>query len=783
MRREANRKWVLGSASVFLTVALKAFALSPVYEVKDVDVRPDAVMCRLTGTETVAAGAFGRQAFWSDKNYEGQLGIAHVEGKGLCLTGSSKICDTAWHALSERIALKGGCARYRLAFSVDSTVTINHMVQSGETWSSFIHWFGADGVKLSSTPVYYTATKRRRTDVVLYGGIPKGATAFAVQLGFDLPNIGPENRVAYSALSFEELADTPMFAKRARFDSEIHNGGAVSWRADIPTGCAVRFQWRGAESADRLAGKPFAGPDGTEESFYDAPFSADTPVIQYRVTLVSNGEATPVLRTVTVGAVTDLDWAVDREARPPRVRRISDSPTRNANEPLRIAIVDTPEVVVLWKTLTVTVDGAERTTAVRRTGNVVSVAAPAGGWGEGLHIAEVCVSDFHGNKAVSKKMFYIGDAPTTSKISLRDDGMTLIDGKPFFPIGLYAVCKRDFNGNSFDNAFKGLKEAGFNLGHTYGNAYDPEFLAAAVKYDIKLWVAARFPEENLINTGRHNPSIIAWYLGDDTDAHISPELETDYDEAVKAVDPTRITVQADPIGSGPKTRYSDYVTATDGFLPEIYPVRNKDGDVSDKTCVADVIRDMALFHSDVKQYGKGRPRTCWAIIQYFKGWSGWQHFPTREQLFAMSFAAVIHGAHGLTWYTYGGFKDNEGITSTPERWKNICDLAGRLSALEPVLVERTPKQPPVPEVLSGPKTDCHGRPSVSCLLKRHDGISYLLAVNAVAEPVSAKLTVPGAETVEVLYENRTCICGGNAIADDFAPFAVHIYKWRSPVQR
>ena len=778
MTRKTDHRRVWAYAAVSLTVALRGFSISPVYEIEDVDIRPDAVTCRRTGTETMAADALSRQAFWTDKNYEGQLGVAHVEGKGFCLTGASKMCDTAWHTHSQTVPLKGGCPRYRLAFRVDSTITINDMGKDGETWSSFIHWFGADGAKLSSTPVYYTALKRRRTDIALYGDIPKGAAAYVVQLGFDRPNITPDNHVTYSALSFEELADSPAFAKRARCASEIHTGGALSWRADLPAGCAVRFQWRGAESADGLAEKPFRGPDGTEASFYDAPFTADAPVIQYRVTLCSDGAATPALLSVTVGQVTDRDWTIECNIPPPRIRRISPSPTRDTAAPLRIAIENATEAVILWKTLTVKVDGADRTAAVRRADNVISLAAPDGGWGEGLHVAEVHVVDFHGNTAAGKKMFFIGDAPTTAKVSLRDDGITLIDGKPFFPIGLYAVCKREFNGNSFDNAFKGLKEAGFNLGHTYGNAYDPEFLAAAVKYDIKLWVAARFPEENLINTGRHNPSIIAWYLGDDTADHIPPELEADYDEAVKAVDPTRITVQADPIGSGPKTRYSDYVTATDGFLPEIYPVRNQAGDISDTTCVADVIRDMALFHSDVKQYGKGQPHTCWAIIQYFKGWSGWKHFPTREQLFAMSFAAVIHGAHGLTWYTYGGFKENEGVTSTPERWQNICDLAGRLSALEPVLVERTPPQPSPPEALTGPKTDPHGTPSVTCLLKKHDGFSYLLTVNAATEPVTAKLTVPGAETAEVLYENRTCPCDHGTLTDTFAPFAVHIYRWK-----
>ena len=500
--------------------------------------------------------------------------------------------------------------------------------------------------------------------------------------------------------------------------------------------------------------------------------------MQYRAMLCSNGTKTPMLYEVSGGAWTDRDWTLRGDVTPPRARRVSPSPTRNPTEALRIEVTDAISAV-LWDSLTVSVDGVDRTAAFTRTDSLITLAAPPGGWTPGLHTAEVCVADFHLNKAKSIKMFYVGEPPATPKVSLRDDGMTLVDGKPFFPIGLYAVCKRPFNGNSYDTAFKGLKEAGFNLAHTYGNPYAPDFLAAAAKYGLKLWVEARFPDRRLIDEGRHNPSIIAWYLGDDTSDHILPELEADYDEAVKAVDPTRITVQADPIftSGGSFSRYADYVTATDGLLPEIYPVRNLAGDPTDRTCVAVTIRDMKQFAEDVRLHGDGRPRTCWAILQYFKGWEGWKHFPTREQLFATTFAAVIHGAHGLTWYTYGGFGKNEGVTSSPERWRNICDLATRLSELSPVLVERTPPQPPLPVVLSGPKTDPLGGPSVTCLLKHHAGRRYLFAVNATAEPVSVRLFMEGAVTVEVLYANRTCTAHDGHITDGFAPFAVHIYRF------
>ena len=67
---------------------------------------------------------------------------------------------------------------------------------------------------------------------------------------------------------------------------------------------------------------------------------------------------------------------------------------------------------------------------------------------------------------------------------------------------------------------------------------------------------------------------------------------------------------------------------------------------------------------------------------------------------------------------------------------------------------------------------------MTCLLKRHDGWNYLLAVNASTEPVSAELPADGATKAEVLHESRTCPAQNCHFADTFAPFAVHIYRWR-----
>jgi len=148
----------------------------------------------------------------------------------------------------------------------------------------------------------------------------------------------------------------------------------------------------------------------------------------------------------------------------------------------------------------------------------------------------------------------------------------------------------------------------------------------------------------------------------------------------------------------------------------------------------------------------------------------------------MTYAAICHGAHGMTWYAYCGSvnpeknKFNYGVTSSPERWRTICELATQLRELSPVLLERTGPQPVAPVVLSGPKADPLGYPSISYLFKRHQGAGYLFAVNSVAEPVTARFALKAGVAVESLYEDRRQVIGPDGLTDTFEPFGAHVYK-------
>jgi hypothetical protein len=232
------------------------------------------------------------------------------------------------------------------------------------------------------------------------------------------------------------------------------------------------------------------------------------------------------------------------------------------------------------------------------------------------------------------------------------------------------------------------------------------------------------------------------------------------------------------------SEYQHYVTASDVFMPEIYPVYGKEGDSSDRMCVAETIHKMKRVRADAARYGDGRTRAVWPILQYFKGWGAWGHFPTKRQLFATSFAAIIHGGHGITWYTYGGFYDkrrkshNEGVTSSPERWAAISELAGLLKELSPALTSPRSAQPPDPEVVSGPVHDPLGQSAVTGLLVRDGSVAYLLTVNAAPERVRVRMNFPDCEgKLEVMRENRVVSCRAGVFEDDFEPFDVHVYMF------
>ena len=486
-----------------------------------------------------------------------------------------------------------------------------------------------------------------------------------------------------------------------------------------------------------------------------------------RFTLLPKGETPPDER------IPDLRGPIVRS------RFVSPSPDPSLKATYEI----TDYTAVDWESVAVTDVVARTAIPFVRDGNRITL-VPSAPWSAGRHLIDIAVRDLLGNAALSRKVFLIGEKPSAREVELRDDGMVLVKGKPFFPIGMYAVSPYDFNSNSFDVAVRDLKAAGVNTVHSYGNRFDPKLFAAAEKHGVRQWTdgkgAGHERDSWFMATGRVDRTVLAWYIGDDTSMHTTPGQLLDRDEATRMLDGTRITCHADGVrAKAAKSNYQEYVNYANVFMPEIYPI---DG-FKDERCVAEVCRDMDRCWEDIRKCGDGeRPRGVWPILQCFHG-KGWKRYPTAQEMYAMSFAAIIHGGNGITWFKYGGDVGEKGarysgMFRTPEDWTAMTNITWRIARMAPILTTRTPPQPSPPEIVSGPEQDAFGQPSVTLLLKTHKGAHYVFAVNAVNEPVRARFRIGGvkASTVGVAWERRELKMAGGAFEDDFEPFGVHVYR-------
>lgn len=736
--------------------------------------------------KSIFEDSFTRPGIWNEEiqNYRNLLHFTIGEDflGAPCFMVSGKDVpetDTAWSVKTNPIQLTEKRAEFALTFEICSDASVRGEIENGKTYTSFIEWFDAENQPCGEQKFGFTSSSARHfKEIAVYGKVPEKAVSCVIQFGFDRPNVTEGKIFALRNVTLSMLDPEVSYSTPGTFISEIYSKGKVSWKADEPEGTKVQFQVSVTEALDGKAPwSDFVGPDGTSKTFYSEPFTVDAPFFRCRAILTPNGKQSPTLQELTVGEKRTTAWSDRENVFPPRVKIVSQTPTQNLRAELVLEI--TNEAPILWNSLSIQLDEIDVTDKFTRNGSLLTF-KPETDWTPGLHRVNVFAENYYKNAVNAKKVFFIGETPKTPKVTMRDDGLTLIDGEPFFPIGIYGVMKREFNDFDLDKAFAGLKEAGFNFAHSYACPRTDEFLAAAEKYGFKLWTVAHSVDDRFIEIERHHPAILFWYLGDDTSTHATPSEVFDRYDNVRALDPTRLTTQADGVHAvSIVSNYQDYVWATDNFLPEIYPVR-KNEPFPDGKCVPNTIRDMKRCWSDIQLAGAA-PRSVFPIIQYFKGW-GWERFPTNQELRAMSYASIIHGAHGITWYTYGGTvepekkKFNYGITTSPEIWKNICTLATQIKQLSPILVERTPEQPCKPRILQGPEKDELENDSISVLLKKHNGKSYLLCVNSTLEPVKAELTIPNCSKCREFFENQEFPISNGKLTVDFPAYGVFIFE-------
>lgn len=299
---------------------------------------------------------------------------------------------------------------------------------------------------------------------------------------------------------------------------------------------------------------------------------------------------------------------------------------------------------------------------------------------------------------------------------LTDNGTTLFQGKPFFPIGIYHAAFTD-------SAFQQLAEKGFNAIVSSPND-DAEALQTTLDRAQKYGFAVDVPlhqhsqvAQNLplslekIRRFANHSAVLNWKILDEPEYNlqVAGEIPSVY-RALKAADknhPFELTLSA----AGNLDLFQHFC---DIIQRDIYPIPN-----SPLTRVADVAQ--ATLQSK-------RP---WQNLSFVLqcGWTpDMKTQPTAAQARSMVYLALINGAKGIWWYSM--YDPKWDLTKTP-LWPHMKDINAEIKVLsEPMMLG---------EKIDGISCD---NTKVLFTARKFDGKIYLLITNPENAPAQITLKLP-----------------------------------------
>jgi hypothetical protein len=167
-----------------------------------------------------------------------------------------------------------------------------------------------------------------------------------------------------------------------------------------------------------------------------------------------------------------------------------------------------------------------------------------------------------------------------------------------------------------------------------------------------------------------------------------------------------------------------------------------------------------------------RSRPVWMVLQYFPltAAGGW---PSEADLRAMSWMAVIEGARGLLYWSFGekGLAWVKDARVREQKWAELVRVTKELKALEPVLL--APDARVVSRESSGGAVRALGKVGP-------DGIRYLFAYNSRHAPtrVTFTLAAPAVETRDLATGGPGPRVDGDAMTAELAPYEVRRWQLR-----
>ena len=305
-------------------------------------------------------------------------------------------------------------------------------------------------------------------------------------------------------------------------------------------------------------------------------------------------------------------------------------------------------------------------------------------------------------------------------------GRTLVDGVPFFPLGMY-VDKVPAG-----EALAVYTNSPFNCMMPYGEPavadMDRAFAAGQkVIFPIHKFhpfkkrraKGADTPEasdalvEARVNEFKGHSALLAWYACDETSPEHIPALARRQ----------RLMTRIDPAHPTWTVLYQyglvrEYYQSFDVIGTDPYPVP--------ETSVGLAAEWAKVTRSEVMGL-----KPMWQVVQAFD-WNDYGRekgrMPTREEMTAMTWHQIANGANGIVYFHHRLLYRDGGKKFLRDRWYDICAAAESVRRFVPALLSAEP----------APTAVCHDR-RVSTRTLRHNGRLLLVATNSGDEPCRARV--------------------------------------------
>lgn len=335
-------------------------------------------------------------------------------------------------------------------------------------------------------------------------------------------------------------------------------------------------------------------------------------------------------------------------------------------------------------------------------------------------------------------------------------------GEPFFPIGLYHALDSAHTGETLSLA--DIAAAGFNTVHVWEGLRLEPVLSEARSQGLR--VLFHHPRDEEIAARAGDPALLAWYLDEEPSLHVARKDQETQRRAflqrraqVRRLDPTHPVLALDMAavtGAG-RADWVAWAGLGDISAHDNYPIRwaSRSGLDTPNGIPASV----SLAVRTVRER-----KPVWLVVQAMASPAeGWR-MPEPEELRAMVFAGLIHGATGLIYFALDSFVTREGqvlgiapaprpaytlppgfgraepaplVADAEDRaasrrlWAAVVSLNQELRALAPDLL--APTAPGACEARVSSRSDA----PVRTLLKMREGRLTLLAVNLERSAVPA----------------------------------------------